>query len=252
MITGAGWLSAPVHRQRYGCPVRRSSRQRPGRRYRQGRPIAAQPRMSRNVTALDTTAGRQIRVRDERVERRRAASRRRSATHVRSGRALPEPARDGRRVAVRRQPYAARRPRRWPQPRDAEILDHLVEPHQRPRGRLAQKCQRSGDRPVADASRRDEHRAAELECAARAVISAPLRARRLDHDRRVAERRDDPIAPRKRARFALAVGWYSLITRAAAGDDLVAQPRMGSRARDQSWPPPITPTVRASRSTIAA
>ena len=117
---------------------------------------------------------------------------------------------------------------------------HLVEADERPRRRVAQQRQSSRYRPVADAAGRDEHRPAQLE-RVRGGDQCAARARRFDDDRGVRERGDDPVAPRVCALLA-ACRMVLADHRAAACDDLVAQPCVGTRP---GWwcPPPITPTV---------
>ena len=174
---------------------------------------------SRATSRRSISPGRQTGVSDEGVEagagRNRGARRRRA----RLGRALPVPARDARRLP---RPDAVAQ---WPSPARevAEILDELVEADQRARRCLSKKRQRSGDRPIADATWRDEDRAAELESGPRRDQRATL-ARRLDDDRRVAERGDDPVAARVRPARRLN-RWMVLAYQGAAVDQISSRRR---------------------------
>ena len=141
---------------------------------------------------------------------------------------------NGDHVAARRGPTADRRAGRTRPGRSwrhlvqqAEVLDELGDARHDPRlwPRLAQEREAAGDRGVVEPPGHDVQPPPLLERPRRRRQGAAARTG-LDHDRRVREAADDPVAPRERAARRRRLGRELADHRAAALDDRPRQPAM--------------------------
>ena len=222
--------------QRYGGPDS-CRRQRTGRDEGRADAPATQPRISSNVTALETTPGGKPVCGDEQVQPGRAVAQPLARRHARGSehrqrRIVAVP-----RLCVVRRGSRLGAGRSSPGPRSAR----------RGRRAAAPACRAaapaSPGRPVADPARRDEHRPAQLErvpgaWSARRSCAAPRR-RSCASDSAAMIRLRRGYVPLRRVRVGMVLADH----RAAA----CARPRRAAAAcaRGPGWqcPAPITPTV---------